>query len=101
MRRADLTHLIALAAGCAVLAACSDSTSPRVARATLAADAAAPKRHHQLGQQGRHQLPAGQRAGQHDLPAIDNFGNTGWWYCPGQTSASLYLATDPLIPAPR
>ena len=32
------------------------------------------------------------------FPPLDSFGNTGWYFCPSQTSASLYLAKDPLNP---
>jgi len=32
------------------------------------------------------------------FPPLDSFGNTGWYFCPSQTSAGLYLAKDPLNP---
>jgi len=50
MRSADLVHLTSLALGCALFAACADSTSPPVPRNAIAADASAGKRLHQLGQ---------------------------------------------------
>src|SRR6266480_3513509 len=42
LRRADLAYLTSLAVGCALFAACGDSTSPPVLRKTFAADAQAP-----------------------------------------------------------
>ncbi len=100
MRRAELVHLTSLAIGCILCAACGESTSPPVPRlrGTVAADTqAANATTSWINKGGSNCLPV---TAQDDttFPAIDNFGNTGWYFCPTQTSASLYLAKDPLNP---
>ena len=100
MRRAELVHLTSLAIGCLLCAACADSTSPPVPRlrGTVAADTQAPNATTSwVNKGGSNCLPV---TSQDDttFPPLDNFGNTGWYFCPTQTSASLYLAKDPLNP---
>jgi len=100
MRRVELVHLTSLAIGCILFAACGESTSPPVPRprATVAADTQAPNATTSwVNKGGSNCLPV---TSQDDttFPPLDNFGNTGWYYCPSQTSASLYLAKDPLNP---
>jgi len=100
MRRAELVHLTSLAIGCLLGAACADSTSPPVPRpgGTVAAGAQAPNATTSwVNKSGPNCLPV---TSQDDttFPPLDNFGNTGWYFCPTQTSASLYLAEDPLNP---
>jgi len=99
VRRADLAHLTALALGCALFTACGDSTSPPVPRKSLAADVQPANATTSWVNNGGGStcLPVTSQDTT-TFPPLDSFGNTGWWFCPSQTSASLYLAKDPLNP---
>ncbi len=100
MRRVELVHLTSLAIGCILFAACGESTSPPVPRprATVAADTQAPNATTSWVNKGGSNCLAVTSQDDTTFPPLDNFGNTGWYYCPTQTSASLYLAKDPLNP---
>jgi len=98
MRRADLAHLTSLTVGCALFAACSDSTSPSVQRKTLAADAQAPNATTSWVNKGGSNCLAVTSQDSMTFPPLDSFGNTGWYFCPSPSSTSLYLAKDPLNP---
>src|SRR2546422_2718960 len=97
MRRADLAHLTSLTVGCALFAACGDSTSP-VPRKVFAADAQAPNATTSWVNKGGSNCLAVTSQDTTPFPPLDSFGNTGWYFCPSQSSASLYLAKDPLNP---
>ena len=97
MRRADLAHLTSLTVGCALFAACGDSTSP-VPRKVFAADAQAPNATTSWVNKGGSNCLAVTSQDTTTFPPLDSFGNTGWYFCPSQSSASLYLAKDPLNP---
>ena len=98
MRRADLAHLTSLTIGCALFAACDDSTSPPVPRTTIAADAQAPNATTSWVNKGGSNCLAVTSQDTTTFPPLDSFGNTGWWFCPNPPSPSLYLAKDPLNP---
>jgi len=105
MRRAELAHLMALAIGCTLFAACSDGTSPTVPRTTIAADAQAPNATTSWVNKGGPNCLTVTSQDSTTFP-LDFSGQTGWWFCPNQSSgfvspdgyASLYLAKDPLNP---
>src|SRR2546427_1607744 len=105
MRRADLAHLTSLTIGCALFAACDDSTSPPVPRTTIAADAQAPNATTSWVNKGGSNCLMVTSQDSTTFP-LDFSGQTGWWFCPNQSSgfvspdgyASLYLAKDPLNP---
>jgi hypothetical protein len=98
MRRAHRAHLTSLAIGCVLFAACGDSTSPPVPRKSLAADAQAPNATTSWVNNGGANCLAVTSQDSTTFPPLDSFGYTGWYFCPSQTSASLYLAKDPLNP---
>src|SRR6267143_6001318 len=100
MRRVELVHLTSLAIGCILFAACGESTSPPVPRlrGAVAADTQAPNATTSwVNKGGSNCLPVTSQDST-TFPPLDSFGYTGWYFCPSQTSASLYLAKDPLNP---
>jgi hypothetical protein len=105
MRPADLVHLTSLALGCALFAACADSTSPAVPRKAIAADAPAANATTSWVNKGGTNCLMVTSQDSTTFP-VDFSGQTGWWFCPNQSSgfvspdgyASLYLAKDPLNP---
>src|SRR5882672_10668164 len=102
MRRAELVHLTSLAIGCILFAACADTTSPPPSvprlRGAVAADTQAPNATTSWVNKGGSNCLAVTSQDDTTFPPLDTFGNTGWYFCPTQTSASLYLAKDPLNP---
>ena len=105
MRRPDLVPLTWLAFCCGLFAACGDSTSPPEPHPTIAADAqAANATTSWVNKGGTNCLMVTSQDS--TTFTVDFSGQTGWWFCPNQSSgfvspdgyASLYLARDPLNP---
>jgi len=99
MRRVELVHLTSLAIGCILFAACGGkhlAPRPSAARNRRGRHASANATTSWVNKGGSNCLPSRRRTTRRS--AGRQFGNTGWYFCPTQTSASLYLAKDPLHP---